>query len=222
MSNITKTPARPSPNSNGRAPPFAGENGTIIPQAYLFDGTGIADRPAFAFPQNVTTDQNTAAASHPRRQRAEHSPMPFSANRRMAPSPEPLPNLTYTPNANFNGTDSFTFLVNNGSRNSAPATVSISIQAGALNSFNWQSAVSGNWSVASNWTPGVPAITGQPNYALNFNPSGTYTVTHNLNNGFQLNQLNTAATVTIDGTQSLAFTANGGTCPSSTRTAAAR
>jgi hypothetical protein len=39
------------------------------------------------------------------------------------------PNLTYTPNANANGTDSFTFTVNDGALDSAVATVSIGITA---------------------------------------------------------------------------------------------
>lgn len=39
------------------------------------------------------------------------------------------PNLTYTPNANVNGTDSFTFKVNDGSADSDPATVSITINS---------------------------------------------------------------------------------------------
>ncbi len=39
------------------------------------------------------------------------------------------PNLTYTPTANYNGTDSFTFLVNDGTLSSTPATVSILVTA---------------------------------------------------------------------------------------------
>ncbi len=37
------------------------------------------------------------------------------------------PNLTYTPNPNFNGSDSFTFKTNDGAADSAPATVSIMV-----------------------------------------------------------------------------------------------
>src|SRR5204863_90363 len=39
------------------------------------------------------------------------------------------PNLTYTPNANYNGADSFTFKANDGSADSNVATVSITINA---------------------------------------------------------------------------------------------
>jgi Bacterial Ig domain len=38
------------------------------------------------------------------------------------------PNLTYTPTAGFNGPDSFTFRTNDGSLNSLPATISITVQ----------------------------------------------------------------------------------------------
>src|SRR5205823_13210348 len=37
--------------------------------------------------------------------------------------------MTYTPNTNYNGGDSFTFLVNDGLTNSATATVSITVTA---------------------------------------------------------------------------------------------
>jgi hypothetical protein len=39
------------------------------------------------------------------------------------------PNLTYTPNSNFNGSDSFSFKVNDGIKDSTPATVSITVSS---------------------------------------------------------------------------------------------
>ncbi len=194
-------------------PGFAGLNGAIVPQAYLFDGSSLSSRPAYAFTQNLTTNKNTA--------------LPITLNGSggslsyiilTQPTNGTLsgtaPNLTYTPTSNFSGTDSFTFIVNNGTRNSLPATVSISVLAGALTQYNWSTATTGNWSAAARWTPGLPAAAGQANYALNFNASGTYTATHDLNNGFQLNQLNLNSNVTLAGTSALAFVANGGGQPS--------
>ena len=48
------------------------------------------------------------------------------ANGTLSGSP---PNVTYTPKANFNGADSFTFRVNDGTSNSAAATVGITVSA---------------------------------------------------------------------------------------------
>ncbi len=87
--------------------------------------------PPFAFSQSVTTAEDapspiTLAANDP-----ESDPLTFNvlaapANGILSGAP---PNLTYTPNANFNGSDSFTFNANDGSSNSAPATVSITVTA---------------------------------------------------------------------------------------------
>jgi hypothetical protein len=43
--------------------------------------------------------------------------------------------VTYTPNAGFTGADSFTFTVNDGTQNSAPATVSITVQVPGVLGF---------------------------------------------------------------------------------------
>jgi uncharacterized repeat protein (TIGR02543 family) len=194
-------------------PSFAGVNGSIIPQAYLFDGSTIPNRPAFAFLQNLTTDKNTAL---PITLKGSGGSLTYTVLTQPANGTlnGTAPNLTYTPNTNFTGTDSFTFLVSNGSTNSLPATITLGVQAGPLTQFTWATATTGNWSDAAKWTPGAPAAAGLLNYALNFNVAGTYTATHNLNNGFQLNQLNTAANVSVNGTQSLSFVANGGSQPS--------
>jgi alpha-tubulin suppressor-like RCC1 family protein len=64
------------------------------------------------------------------------------------------PNVTYTPNANYNGADSFTFKVNDGTTDSTAATVSITVSAvndtftasgvGVIVDVN-ESTVSTNW-----------------------------------------------------------------------------
>ena len=62
-------------------------------------------------------------------------------------------------------------------------------------SFTWTNAAGGFWDGSTNWTNNagityVPDFIGKANYALNFNQAGAYSTTHNLANGFLLNQLN--------------------------------
>ena len=83
--------------------------------------------------------------------------------------------------------------------------------------FSWTNTVSGVWSSAGNWTNNMgvyyaPAAAGQPDYTLRFNV-GTYTATHDLSNGFLLNQLQFAGVVTIAGTSGLMLTNNGAVLP---------
>lgn len=189
-------------------PSFAGVNGAIIGSQWLFDGTGLLRTP-YAHAQTVTLVQNT---SQPITLSGSGGTLTYTVF--TSPAHGTLsgtaPNLTYTPAANYNGSDSFTFRVNNGTSDSAPATVSLGISAGAPVDHTWLNAASGNLSIAGNWVSGTaPAAGGQSHYNLNLTPSGTYAVTHDLNNGFQLNQLNLAGAVTLAGTNSLAFTANG-------------
>ena len=194
-------------------PAFAGRNGDFIPQAYLFEG--IANRPCYAFGQNLSTTRNTAlplalgGSSGSGGALSYHILSP-PANGTLSGS---APNLTYTPNVNFAGTDSFTYLVNNGISNSQSATITLNVESGSLTSFVWGSAVDGNWNDPVRWTPSAPAAAGQANYAVHFSPTGTYTATHNLNNSFQLNQLHFSGSTTLAGTQSIAFSANGGSLP---------
>jgi len=198
-------------------PSFAGANGAIIAKEWLFDGTGITNRTPYAHSQSLTLVQNTAQAVT---LTGSGGTLTYTV---IAPPAHgtltgTAPNLTYTPSANFSGSDSFTFLVNNGSTNSSPATVSIGIWAGLPVDFFWSTAAAGNWSGATSWSNAanatvVPAVTGQAFYRMSFNKSGTYTATQDLNNGFLLNQLNMAGTVTLAGTNSLAFAANGTLLP---------
>ncbi|HSP41840.1 MAG TPA: YDG domain-containing protein [Luteolibacter sp.] len=106
-------------------PSVAGMTGAIIPQAYLFDGTGMTRTP-YAFAQSLTMLKNHSQAII-----LAGSSGTMSYSIVTPPAHGTLtgtaPNLTYTPFANYIGLDSFTFKVNNGTSDSAPATVSIEV-----------------------------------------------------------------------------------------------
>ena len=198
-------------------PSFAGANGLPIGAQWLYDGSNVPNRTAYAHAQSVTLIQNTAQAVT---LTGSGGTLTYSITTQPAHGTlsGTAPNLTYTPAAGYSGADSFTFLVNNGASNSAQATVSIAIWAGLPVDYFWATATSGNWSGATSWTStggatAVPAATGQAFYRMSFNQSGAYTSTQDLNTGFLLNQLNVSGTVTLAGANSLAFAANGPLLP---------
>lgn len=90
--------------------------------------TAINDAPV-ATAQSVTTAEDTAVAIVLGGTDAEGDGLSFAVVD--APGNGVLsgtaPDLLYTPNGNFNGDDSFTFRANDGSDDSAPATVSVSV-----------------------------------------------------------------------------------------------
>jgi hypothetical protein len=88
-----------------------------------------------------------------------------------------VPALTYTPNASFSGTDSFTFHVNDGSTNSAAATIKIVVAPSPYDAWKQaiftaqqleQPAVSGDLS-----DPDNDAISNLLEYALGLDPNQT-------------------------------------------------
>ncbi len=90
--------------------------------------SGTNDAPT-ANPQSVTTAEDTAKVITLTATDPEGDPMTFwiatsPAKGNLAGTP---PNVTYTPFANTNGADSFTFRVSDGVLTSTPATVSITI-----------------------------------------------------------------------------------------------
>ena len=194
-------------------PSFAGANGLPIATQWLYDGSNVPNRTAYAHAQSVTMIQNTA---QPINLTGSGGTLTYSITTQPAHGTlsGTAPNLTYTPAAGYNGADSFTFLVNNGTSNSAPATVSIAIWAGLPVDFFWATVASGNWSGATSWknaagATAMPDATGEAFYRMSFNQAGTYTSTQDLNTGYLLNQLNFAGTVTLAGTNSLVLAANG-------------
>jgi hypothetical protein len=122
------------------------------------------------------------------------------------------PNLTYTPNAGYNGSDSFTFTVNNGTNTSSAATVTLSVAPGTPTA-NLQSVnVTVNTAKAITLTgsdPDIPPLS--LTYAVFTNPahgtlSGTApNLTYTPNAGY-------------NGSDSFTFTVNNGTNTSSAAT----
>ena len=110
----------------------------------------------------------------------------------------------------FTKPQTYTITAQDGSTQVCTVTV---VKSGKPNSFTWSGAAAGNWSDASKWTNNLgagsaPNAAGQPDYVLNFNMSGKYTVTNDLNAGFLLNQLNLGNnSLTLAGTP-IAFTTN--------------
>ncbi len=114
------------------------------------------------------------------------------------------PNLTYTPSANYSGSDSFTFRVNDGLTNSANATVSINV--GAVNDQPTLNALTG-LTLATNPGPQTVNLTGIGSGAGNESQTLTVTATHN--NPSVLGALNVAySNPATSGT--LSFTPNSG------------
>jgi len=99
------------------------------------------------------------------------------------------PNITYRPNTNFNGSDSFTFRVNDGQANSTPATVSITVTAvndapvlNAISQLNIAEdagtqtvSLSGIGSGASNESQVLSITASSSNTGLIPNPTVSYT-----------------------------------------------
>ena len=121
------------------------------------------------------------------------------------------PNLTYTPPANFQGADSFTFTVSNGTNTSAPGTVSLTVAPGTPTANAQAVSVPFNTATAITLTgtdPDSPALAltyafNQPTHGLltGTAPNLTYTPT----SGYQ-------------GADSFTFTVNNGTNTSNTAT----
>ncbi|HYT59117.1 MAG TPA: Ig-like domain-containing protein [Haliangiales bacterium] len=126
--NLTYTP---DANVNGSDSfTFKVNDGSLdsLPATVSITVTPVNDAPV-ADSQSVTTPEDTAVTFTLTGSDIESSPLTFTivnspANGTLSGTP---PDLIYTPNANANGPDSFTFKVNDGQLDSAPATVSITV-----------------------------------------------------------------------------------------------
>src|SRR5439155_19869816 len=128
--NLTYTPAA---NYNGPDSfTFKANDGELDSNVATVSITvnAVNDAPV-ASNQAVVTDEDTAKAITLSANDVEGSPLTYAIV--TAPAHGTLsgtaPNLIYTPAANYNGPDSFTFKANDGELNSNLATVSITVNA---------------------------------------------------------------------------------------------
>ena len=203
-------------------PSFAGANGAIIGSQWLFDGTGMTRTP-YAHAQSVTMVSNTPQADHPNRQRRHphlrdhHPARPRHPNRNRAE-----PDLH--PGGQLQRHGQFHLPRQQRHQQLEPGHRFHRRLGRPARGLHLGQRRFRKLSVAASWTPATaPAAAGQPFYNLNFTPAGTYTATHDLNNGFVFNQLNFAGAVTHQRHQQPSLPpATARSCRRSTRTRPAR
>ena len=110
-------------------PSFAGANGVIISEKWLYDGSSTTNRAPVAIAQNVTLAEDTTAPVTLGGGDAFFDTLAYNI---VTPPTHgllsgPAPNFTYKPFANYNGTDSFTFTVKDGAITSAPVSVGLTV-----------------------------------------------------------------------------------------------
>lgn len=176
-------------------------------------GAVVTNTHVYAFSQNVTATQYTNQLIV---LSGTHTNFMFPTVPKHGRLSGTAPRVTYTPEANYTGTDSFTFRVTEGVTTSAVATVSITVLYGNPVSYAWTSP-GGVWSAAGNWvnapkTAAAPVAAGSPNYTLNFHRAGTCSVTNDLSTDFLLNKLSLKSALTVNG-NSICTTNNGPILP---------
>ena len=138
---MTYTPAA---NYNGSDSfTFKANDGIVdsSPATVSITVTAVNDTPV-ATAQSVSTAQNTAKAITLAGTDIENSALTYTIVTQPAHGTlsGTAPNVTYTPTTGYSGADSFTFRVNDGTVNSANATVSITVTGGSTMALTWGTA----------------------------------------------------------------------------------
>jgi hypothetical protein len=126
----------PDPNASGADSfTFTVSDGTLTSASATVSITVMATNdPPTANAQSLTTDEDTAASITLSGSDLEAQPLTFSIASRPANGTLACTeaSCSYMPASNFNGADSFTFTVSDGTATSAPASVSITVSAGEV------------------------------------------------------------------------------------------
>jgi Big-like domain-containing protein len=132
---------------------FNAVQGTVGTVAELVNAHLVANSAPTANPQSVTTFEDVAVAITLTGSDPDGNPLTYGVV--SGPAHGTLtgtaPSLTYTPSAGYIGLDSFTFKVNDGTVDSSPATVSITVEAGVTVTFTSVAAQDG-WVLESTET----------------------------------------------------------------------
>jgi hypothetical protein len=130
-----------------------GNPGQVGYQIDIGPGGGGNHRPV-ANSQNLSVNANTSLPITLTATDADNDPLTYSiatspANGNLTGTP---PNVTYTPNFGYSGPDSFTFTANDGQTNSAPATISITVNpplAGLIINPTWDTTITSDPNAAA-------------------------------------------------------------------------
>ncbi len=130
-----------------------------------------------ANPQSVSTNEDTTVDVSLTGSDPDGDVLTFAINTQPANGSlsGTAPNLTYTPNENFFGTDSFTFLVNDGQSDSFPASVSIAVSGiNEAPTFVTTPLLSVNENEAYSYDSDAVDVDGDVlNYTANMSPPGS-------------------------------------------------
>ena len=124
------------PNDRPATGPIRGAARVLAeePEALPADNVGLVETSLVGAPsalgETVTLDEDTAAAITLDGSDAEGQPLAFAllSSPRQGTLSGSAPSLTYTPTANYNGADSFTFATSDGTFNSRTATVTLDVR----------------------------------------------------------------------------------------------
>ncbi|MDH5766145.1 MAG: Ig-like domain-containing protein, partial [Gammaproteobacteria bacterium] len=174
------------------------------------DGGGISNNAPVANNDNIETNEDAEVNILLAGSDADQDTIYFNVNNPQHGSlTGTAPNLVYTPDLNYYGTDSFTFTVNDGTDSSSPATINIIINPGYDAPVVFNQNINVDEDTTSGITLTVDNIEGNPlSYSVTEPSNGTLSGT--------APDLTYAPNANYYGSDNFSFTVNDGTADSNT------